>query len=80
MKNRHYLVLLLCMFLATAAWGQELAKRLTNQDVIDMVGLGLSEDVIIAKIRSTSPGALKFDTSVDGLKALKAAQRAGFSD
>jgi hypothetical protein len=50
-----------------------LSKRLTNQDVIDMTALGLSDDVIIAKIRSV-PGAdgLKFDTSVEGLKALKA--------
>jgi hypothetical protein len=74
MRKHHCSVLLLCMFLATAAWSQELAKRLTNQDIIDMVGLGLSEDVIIAKIRSTSPDALKFDTGVDGLKVLKAAK------
>ena len=52
-----------------------MAKRLTNQDVIDMVTLGLSDDVIIAKIRSVN-GAdeLRFDTSVNGLKALKAAK------
>ena len=80
MKTRHYLVLLLCMFLATAAWGQDLAKRLTNQDVIDMVGLGLSEDVIIAKIRSTSPGALKFDTSRRWIEGTKGCPRAGFRD
>jgi hypothetical protein len=53
---------------------QELAKRLTNQDIINMTALGLSDDVIIAKIRSvTGTDATKFDTSVDGLKALKAA-------
>jgi hypothetical protein len=51
-----------------------LAKRLTNQDVIDMTAMGLSDDVIIAKIRSVSGGGLKFDTSVEGLKALKAAK------
>ena len=52
-----------------------MAKRLTNQDIIDMVNLGLSDDVIIAKIRSVN-GAdeLRFDTSVNGLKALKAAK------
>jgi len=51
-------------------------KRLTNQDVISMVQLGLSEDVIITKIRTTSSNgadAIRFDTSVEGLKALKAA-------
>ena len=53
---------------------QELAKRLTNQDIISMTALGLSDDVIIAKIRSvTGADGAKFDTSVDGLKALKAA-------
>jgi hypothetical protein len=57
------------------ASGQELSKRLTNQDVIDMTALGLSDELIIAKIRSSSSsGALKFDTSVEGLKALKAAK------
>jgi len=52
-----------------------MARRFTNQDIIEMVRLGLSDDVIIAKIRSVSgQDALKFDTSVDGLKALKAAR------
>jgi hypothetical protein len=52
-------------------------KRLTNQDVISMVEMGLSEDVIITKIRGTAaadPGALSFDTGIDGLKALKDAK------
>jgi len=41
-----------------------------------MVSAGISEDVILAKIRTTSASggaATNFDTSVDGLKALKAA-------
>jgi hypothetical protein len=64
--------LLLFPFLRDAS--QELAKRLTNQDIINMTALGLSDDVIIAKIRSvTGADGAKFDTSVDGLKALKAA-------
>lgn len=53
-----------------------MAKRLTNQDVISMAQLGLSEDVIIAKIRAANAagaGAVSFDTSVEGLRALKAA-------
>jgi hypothetical protein len=42
-----------------------------------MVELGLSEDVIITKIRTVSasgPDTSSFDTSVDGLKALKGAK------
>src|SRR5580698_6297771 len=67
------LALFLCVFVACSAWGQELAKRLTNESVIEMVGLGLSDDVIITKIRADSAaGTTKFDTSVEGLKALKA--------
>jgi hypothetical protein len=68
------IVILLVALTASAAWPQEPAKRLTNQDVIEMVNLGLSDEVIIAKIRSeTGADAVRFDTSVDGLKALKAA-------
>ena len=52
-------------------------RRLTNQDIISMVQMGLSEDVITAKIRgagAADPGSLSFDTSVNGLKALKDAK------
>jgi len=61
------------------AAGQEratLRQRFTNQDVIEMAKLGLSDDVIIAKIRQAyqaGTDAVSFDTSVDGLKSLKAA-------
>ena len=68
-------IALVCLLLASSAWGEDLARRLTNQDIIDMVSLGLSDEVVIAKIRSVSGAdGLKFDTSVDGLKALKAAK------
>ena len=73
------IVLLFCASATYPAEGQDassLRKRFTNQDVIDMAKLGLSEDVIIAKIRAASdaaPDAVSFDTSVEGLKALKAA-------
>jgi hypothetical protein len=67
-------LLLLCAVVSALVSGQELSKRLTNQDVIDMTALGISDDVIIAKIRSVSGDGLKFDTSVEGLKALKAAK------
>ncbi len=53
-----------------------LRKRFSNQDVIEMAKAGLSDDVIITKIRQAydaGPDAVSFDTSVDGLKALKSA-------
>ena len=65
-------ILALCLLLTLGAAAQELAKRLSNQDIIDMVSLGLSDDVIIAKIRADQDP--KFDTSTEGLKALKAAK------
>src|SRR5580692_12872060 len=65
----------LLLLLASTAWSQQLGKRITNKDVIDMAGLGLSDDVIISKIRSASAGGtLQFDTSVTGLKELKTAK------
>ena len=48
------------------------ARAMTNQDVIDMVGLGLSEGVIVDKVRIAQ--ATDFDTSVTGLRVLKAAK------
>src|SRR5690242_496758 len=66
-------------FAVGVAGGQEAAmlrKRFTNLDVVEMAKLGLSDDVIIAKIRQAyEAGAesVSFDTSVDGLKSLKAA-------
>jgi hypothetical protein len=74
MRILKYFVTLLCVLLASFAWSQELNKRLSNQNIIEMVSLGLSDEVIIAKIRRVSESdGLKFDTSVDGLKTLKAA-------
>src|SRR5277367_2166655 len=70
------LVAIVCSLCALPAKSQEPDKRFTNQDVIGMTQLGLSDDVVIAKIRSVSaanPQSASFDTSVDGLKALKAA-------
>lgn len=51
-------------------------RRFENSDVVSMVQMGLAEEVIVAKIRAMSasdPGSLVFDTGIDGLKALKAA-------
>jgi hypothetical protein len=59
------------LLFALACGAQQLSKRLTNQDVIDLVGVGLSDDVIIDKIHATE--GIDFDTGVAALKALKAA-------
>src|SRR4030095_11093133 len=53
------------LLLATSAFAQEV---LTNQLVVDMLKAGLSERVVVAKIR-TSP--TNFDTGTDALIALK---------
>jgi hypothetical protein len=63
--------------LACAVFGQDsgaIKKRFTNEDVISMAKLGLTDDVIIAKIRAMSAAgdAISFDTGVEGLKNLKA--------
>ena len=46
-------------------------QSLTNKDIIGMVSLGLSDELVIEKIRTTRNAA--FDTSLEGLKGLKAA-------
>ena len=69
---RRSAAIILCVLLAASfAPGQErqLTQRLTNQDVIDMVALALSDDLIVDKIHATA--TTDFDTSVTGLKALK---------
>ena len=48
------------------------SAKMTNADVIDLVGFGLSDDVVIDKIFATK--VTDFDTSISGLKALKAAK------
>jgi hypothetical protein len=75
MKRLTSLLVALFLLLASTAWSQQLGKRITNKDVIDMTAVGLSDDLIIAKIRGAAAGGtLQFDTSVDGLKELKAAK------
>ncbi len=48
------------------------AAKLTNADIIDMTGLGLSDDVIIDKIYASPDTA--FDTGLPALHTLKAAK------
>ena len=76
MKRSTVLFAALFLLVASTIWGQQqLSKRITNQDIIALTGLGFSDDVIISKIRSANAGGtLQFDTSVDGLKELKAAK------
>jgi hypothetical protein len=64
--------LTLLAFSALFSSGQHLSPRVSNQDVIEMVSLGLSDDVIIDKIQATQ--AREFDTSVPALRSLKAAK------
>jgi hypothetical protein len=74
---------LLCIVLlaCTQAQGkQDLHKRLTNEDIVNMARMGLPDDVIIAKIRAVSAAstnAIAFDTGVEALKALKEANVSG---
>jgi hypothetical protein len=75
MRRQTVLTAILLLLLSTITWSQQLSSRITNQEVIDMVGLGLSDDIIITKIRAASAGGtLQFNTSVTGLKELKAAK------
>ena len=69
-------VLFVAVCVAGGQEGAILRKRFTNQDVIEMAKLGLSDDVVITKIRQayqSGTDAVSFDTSLDGLKLLKAA-------
>ena len=52
---------------------QDLKNRLSNQEVIEMARMGISDEVIVAKIRNSAGPESRFDTSLDGLRALKAA-------
>jgi len=73
MPARQLLILpLLCTLTASTCFGQQPAKTMTNEVVIEMLGLGLTDDVVIDKIHAAT--ATDFDTSVTGLKALKAAK------
>ncbi|MGO9307310.1 MAG: hypothetical protein ACLP3R_26975 [Candidatus Korobacteraceae bacterium] len=80
MRRAARFAMLSVMVLVSLAYAQDNSaphRRLTNHDIIAMVQMGLSEDVITAKIReaaASDPGALSFDTSVEGLKALKEAK------
>jgi hypothetical protein len=71
------IALLLCVVSSPGGQAQDglpTHKRFTNQDVITMVQLGLSDDLVIAKIRAAAAkgaDSVSFDTGPGGLKALK---------
>lgn len=73
------LAFLMCVTLSSIARSQDeppMHKRFTNQDVINLVQLGLSDGVIIAKIRAAAAQGAEsvgFDTAPAALIALKAA-------
>ena len=65
--------LLLLMPLGPIAQAQQpdKNKKMTNADVIALAGAGLGDDIIVAKIHAAP--ATDFNTDVDGLKSLQAA-------
>ncbi len=67
-----WLAVLIVSMIAAAVSGQQIAPKITNQDVIEMVGMGLSDEVVIDKINASDTTA--FDTSVPGLQLLKASK------
>jgi hypothetical protein len=66
------LVVLLNIATALACAAQQPPAKMVNQDVIDMASLGLSDEVLVDKIHAAS--ATDFDTTLEGLKVLKAAK------
>lgn len=64
-------VILFALLCSSWLAAQTAAKQLTNQDIMELVSVGLSNDVIIDKIHAAE--ATNFDTSVEALKTLKAA-------
>lgn len=65
------IVIVMTLAIAMATTAQNQQKPLTNEDITQMVSLGLSDEVIIEKLQVA--GVTSFDTSVEGLKILKAA-------
>jgi hypothetical protein len=55
---------------AQAALPRARSAALTNQDILDILKMGLTQEVVIAKIKGSSSN---FDTSAKGLQELKAA-------
>ncbi len=69
---RRTLGLLVSLLLLLSVWAVAESKPMVNADVVELVTLGVSDDVIIEKIKTAEK--TQFDTSIEGLKALKAAK------
>lgn len=72
MKTRLTAFVLILVLGVPLLHAQELTKRLNNNDIMEMVSMGLTDDVIIEKIRSSQEP--QFDTTMDAMKGLKAAK------
>jgi len=70
--SRYLVVVSIAVLFCSLSWGQQLTKKMTNQDVMDLVALGLSDDVVVDKIRAAE--ATDFDTGLPALKSLKEAK------
>lgn len=64
-------ILMLVLTLASKSSAQTKPEILTNEKIIQLIKLGLSEDVIVEKIRQSE---CRCDTSTNGLAKLKAAK------
>jgi hypothetical protein len=68
-----WMIILILVLAVIACHGEPAGgKSITNKDVMDMVSLGLSDDVIIDKIHAAE--AADFDTGIAALRLLKAAK------
>jgi hypothetical protein len=70
MKLNRTTLFAILMLLAAASTIDAAEKRMTNQDVVDMLKAKMSESTILMAIRSSPPG---FDTSASGLIKLSTA-------
>ena len=69
--SRFVRLFVLALVLTPLAFAQTATAPMTNDDVIALAGAGLGDEIVIAKINAAPK--TNFDTSVAGLKALKAA-------
>lgn len=70
--TRRTCVLSVCLLAGSVCLGQQAVKKITNEDIIAMVSLGLTDEVIVDKVHAA--GATDFDTSIEGLTTLKQAK------
>jgi hypothetical protein len=69
-RNLSVLVCLTTLLLPLSLFSQQQSQALTNKDVLDMLKAGLTPEIVITKIKSST---CNFDTSPAALKELKSA-------